>query len=65
MVFNTVDLSWRLHEEKRADYMNDIHYILSSESLDLISCQSILGKLNFVCSMWHVPTDEDIQKDAI
>ena len=49
--FDTSNLSWKLPEEKRADYMNDIHNILSTNLLDLEKCQSILGKLNFVCTM--------------
>ena len=43
IIFNSEDLSWRLPEDKRIDYMNLVHKTLSDNSL--------LGKLAFVCTM--------------
>ena len=51
IVFDTSDLSWKLPTEKRDEYCNLIHSILSCGSSSLLECQSLLGKLNFVCSM--------------
>ena len=49
--FRTEDLSWKLPEEKRAEYMNDIHARIHEEETSCQDCQELLGKLNFICSM--------------
>lgn len=49
--FNSVDLTWRLPEDKRRDYLNSIIKFSTMESQSLVDSEEILGKLNFVCSM--------------
>ena len=49
--FRTENLSWKIPEEKRTEYMNDIHARLQEDETSCQDCHEILGKLNFVCSM--------------
>lgn len=49
--FDSRNLSWVLPEEKRIDYCNLVHSILMEGNVSLDICQSVLGKLNFVCTM--------------
>ena len=51
IVFDTSSLSWDLPVDKKIDYSNLIHHLLSSKSMSIEDGQSLLGKLNFVCSM--------------
>ncbi len=46
--FNSVDLTWRLPEDKRRDYLNSIIKFSTMESQSLVDSEEILGKLNFV-----------------
>ena len=49
--FNTENLSWRVPEDKRAEYMNLITDIIIVDRLSGFTIDRLLGKLNFVCSM--------------
>jgi len=49
--FNTEQLSWKLPDEKRKEYMNLLHETLGQEEVSVKTCQVVLGKLNFVCTM--------------
>ena len=49
--FNCEDLSWKLPEDKRTEYLNMVHESLSINQLSIEKCQSLLGKLAFVCTM--------------
>lgn len=51
IIFDTEEMSWKLPEEKRKEYVNLIVDIINADSLDVNGCQILLGKLNFVCSM--------------
>ena len=49
--FDSENLTWSLPSDKKEEYMNDIHDVLSRGELDLETGQSLLGKLNFVSTM--------------
>ena len=49
--FDSENLTWSLPSDKKEEYMNDIHDVLSRGELDLVTGQSLLGKLNFVSTM--------------
>jgi len=51
IVFDTEEMTWRLPEEKRKEYMNTIHEALEGGEMSILSLQKLLGKLNFVTSM--------------
>ena len=49
--FNPEKLTWSLPSDKKDEYMNDIHDVQTRGELDLVTGQSLLGKLNFVSTM--------------
>jgi len=49
--FDTVNLSWKLPEEKRVEYQNEIGSCLMAREVSVKMCQKLLGKLNFICTM--------------
>ena len=49
--FNSEKLTWSLPSDKKDEYMNDIHDVQTRGELDLVTGQSLLGKLNFVSTM--------------
>ena len=49
--FDSENLTWSLPSDKKEEYMNDIHDVLSRGELDLVTGQSLLGKLNFRSTM--------------
>ena len=49
--FDTTNLAWRLPKDKRTEYMNLVNEILEAGVLNTITCESLLGKLNFVTTM--------------
>ena len=51
MEFRTTDLTWKLPEDKKREYSNLVHEAIQSNELSVLSCQKLLGKLNFVCSL--------------
>ena len=51
IVFDCESLSWSLSEDKRLEYQNEVHEAISQGCLTVSDCQSLLGKLNFTCSM--------------
>ena len=53
IIFNSEILSWTLPEEKRIEYLNDVHEAITQGHMSIQACQSLLGKLNFTCTMFQ------------
>ena len=51
IVFDCENLSWSLDKDKKIEYQNDVHEALEKGYMTITECQSLLGKLNFTCSM--------------
>ena len=49
--FDTQTLTWRLPMDKRVEYCNLIHDVLQEKKINLLTCQSLLGKLAFTTTM--------------
>ena len=51
--FDSENLSWALPEEKRVEYQNQVHEAITKGNMNILECQSLLGKLNFTCTMFQ------------